>query len=267
MKILDKISKSKYHLLFSVLPMVIVVAIFKTTIHLLNWELIPKELSSFFPSILTGIIFLLGFLLAGVVTDYKESEKIPNEMASSLYAIWQEADYLRKVSNLKSAQSMINKVMLFVPVLKKDFFIKGNDKLQRLLDSFSDDIIELGKEGAAPNYVMRLKTETAALKKHVSRISVIKNTDFVPSVFVSIRAISLLFLVVYSLLKVDPWWGGLILVSIFTFVIFSIIFLIKDMEDPFEYDGSDDVKSDEVSLEILDNFLKEVSEKEAAGNK
>ena len=87
MRFVQTIKKSKYHLLLSVLPVVILVGVFKMGAHLLNWELIPKEMTAFFPSILTGIIFILGFLLAGVVTDYKESEKIPNEIAASLFAL------------------------------------------------------------------------------------------------------------------------------------------------------------------------------------
>lgn len=261
MKIIQTIKKSKYHLLFSVLPVVIIVAVFKIAVHQLGWELIPKEMTSFFPSILTGIIFILGFLLAGVVTDYKESEKIPNEIAASLYAIWQEADYLRTVSNSLSSEILMEKIKRFVPTLKNDFFVLRNDELKKLLDSLSEDIIEIGKEGAAPNYVMRMKTEIASLKKTINRISVIKNTDFIPSVFICIKTIAYIFLSVYCLLNVDPWWGGLILVSIFTFVIFSILFLIQDMEDPFDYDGSNEVKSDEISLTVLDNLQEEINQK------
>jgi hypothetical protein len=260
MTLIAKIQKSKYHLLFSVLPIVIVVEGFKIAAHFLGWEVIPKELTSFFPSILTGIIFLLGFLLAGVVTDYKESEKIPNEIGASLFAIWQEADYIRNVSNSKTAGNLMNKIKSFIPTFKNDFFVLQNDKLLKLLDSMSSDIIEMGKEGAAPNYIIRMKTELAALKKTINRITVIKNTDFIPSVFICIQIISIVFLAVYCLLKVEPWWGGLVLVSIFTFVIFAILMLIKDMEDPFEYDGSDETKSDEVSLEVLDNLQKEFNE-------
>ncbi len=258
MEAFAKIKKSKYHLLFSVLPVVIVAALFKTGIHFMDWELIPNNMSSFFPSILTGIIFLLGFLLAGVVADFKESEKIPNEIAGSLFALYQETDYLWKTSGLKSAESMMIKIKNFIPTLKNDFFLQENDKLNQLIESFSTDIINLGKEGAAPNYVMRLKTEVAALKKMVNRIYVIKNTDFIPSVFISIRTIAVLFLMAYCMLKVEPWWGGMIIISIFSFVIFSILFLIKDMEDPFEYDESWEVKSDEISLGVLDNLQKEM---------
>ena len=262
MRILQKIKKSKYFLFLSVMPIVILVGGFKVSAHLLNLEIIPKDLSSFFPSILTGIIFILGFLLAGVVTDYKESEKVPNEIAASLYAIWQEADYLRIVSNSKSAESLMNKIKTFIPTLKRDYFMLKNDQLLKLMDSLSTDIIEIGKEGAAPNYVLRMKAEVAALKKTINRITVIKNTDFVPAVFICIKVIAMVFLTVYCLLNVDPWWGGLILVSIFSFVIFSILFLIKDMEDPFEYDGSDDLKSGEISLLVLDNLQKEFEDKE-----
>lgn len=261
MTLIQKIQKSKYHLIFSVLPIVIFAGTVKVLFHYLGWEVIPKELTAFFPSILTGIIFILGFLLAGVVTDYKESEKIPNEIVGSLYAIWQEAEFIKSVQNCPSVPGLMSRLRLFVPTLKKDFFLKQNNELQKLLDALSDDVILLGKEGATPNYIARMKVEITNLKKIVNRITVIKTTDFIPSVFVCIEAITIIFLAVYCLLAVDPWWGGLILVCIFTFVIFAILLLISDMEDPFEYDGSDHTKSDEVSLEILDNFQKELEEK------
>lgn len=251
--------KNKYHLLVSVLPVMFIAAGFKIAIHYLGWEIIPAGMSSFFPSILTGIIFLLGFLLAGVVTDYKESEKIPNEIASSLYALWQEAEYAHQVSNSKAAQNLMSKIKRFIPTLKNDYFLMGNDNLEKLLESFSEDIIEMGKEGVAPNYILRMKSEVVVLKKMINRITVIKNTDFIPSVFISIEVIAIVFLIVYCLLNVEPWWVVLILVSIFSFIIFSILHLIQDMEDPFEYDETHEVKSDEVSLEVL-NHLQEVFE-------
>lgn len=257
---MKRILKSKYHLLFSVLPIVIIIGGFKLGIHLLGLEFIPKDMVSFFPSILTGIIFLLGFLLAGVVTDYKESEKIPNEIAASLFAIWQEAVYAKEVSNSKYAENILVKIKNFIPTFSEDYLILRNKKLEKLIDSLSHDIIEMGKEGVAPNYIIRVKTEVTNLKKTINRISIIRNTDFIPSVFVSIKTIAFIFLIVYSLLIVEPWWMGLILVFIFTFIIFSILFLIKDMENPFEYDASKVVKSDEVSIQVLADLQKEFNE-------
>jgi len=256
------ITKSKFHLFFSVLPLVIVAAAIKVGVHYAGWEFIPKDMTAFFPSILTGIIFIMGFILAGVISDYKESEKLPNDMAASLFIIWQETCIAWKSYQNHGAKALQEKVRLFVPMLKKDFFLGRNTKIYDLLDSFNDDFAEMDKN-VVPPFMARLRNEQANIKKMLSRVDVIKDTDFMPSVFVSIRVITILFILLYCFLQTDPntWWGGIIIVSIFTFVIFSIIFLIADMEDPFEYDEdmAKDVKSDEVSLTVLDKFHERIT--------
>lgn len=249
MDILKKIMKSKYHLILTVLPVVILACLVKVIFHFSNLEIIPKEFSSFFPSILTGIIFILGFILAGVVTDYKESEKIPNEIATSLYIIWQESIIVKKNTQSPAADTLMDKIKRFIPILKNDFFIKGKENIFDEIDSFSDDFAALEKS-TPPPFLARMKNEQANLSKWINRIKVIKDTDFAPSVMICIRIIASLFLLSYCFLKVDPWWCGILLVMIFTFVIFSIIILIADMEDPFEYDG-DAPGSDEINLDVL----------------
>lgn len=41
----------------------------------------------------------------------------------------------------------------------------------------------------------------------------------------------------------------------------NILHLIQDMEDPFEYDETHEVKSDEVSLEVLNHLQDEFERK------
>jgi hypothetical protein len=259
MTLLSKIRKSKYHLLFTVIPLVIIAAGMKTMVHFAGWEIIPKELTSFFPSILTGIIFILGFLLAGVVSDYKESEKIPNDLAASLYILWREAKSTFKNFQSPEAAKLMEKIKAFIPMLKFNFFIKGDREIFKLLDEMYEDIVPLEKH-IAPPAVVRLKNEQSNLRKLLSRIEVIKKTDFIPSVFVSLKAICIIFLAVYCLLIAETWWVSVLLITIFTFVIFSIIFLIADMEDPFEYDDSGQNRSDEIRLDIIDQLKKDIEE-------
>jgi len=261
MTLLTKIKKSRFHLLYEVIPIVFVAAGLKTMFHFAGWEFIPIELTDFFPSILTGIIFILGFLLAGVVSDYKESERIPNEIATSVYAIWREAKYLYSSQNSKEAAILIEKIKIFVTSLKMNFFIKEDKSIFGLLNQMYEDIVPLEKHISPPS-IARLKNEHANIRKLLTRVGIIKKTSFIPSVFVSINAISLIFLLVYSLLIVNIWWVGVLLISIFTFVIFSIIFLIADMEDPFEYDESGNTKSDEVSLSVFDQLEEEMQQNE-----
>lgn len=258
-------TKSKFQLVMKVLPMVIIAAGVKIAIHYLGWEIIPKDMTSFFPSILTGIIFILGFILAGVLADYKESEKIPNELSVSLYILWQEAYIAGKKTQNSAAKNLKNKIKQFFPMFKKDFLIARNKKIFALVDSFSDDFAELDKENVAPPLMGRLRAEQANIRKMINRIEVIKDTDFVPSVFVCIKAIIITFLLMYCFLQTDQstWWGGIALISIFTFIIFSIIFLIADMDDPFEYESEEisSAKSDEISLNVLQYFHDSIVDK------
>lgn len=107
MSLINKIRTSKYALLSKIIPITIFAALLKYLCFRTGFEPLPKEMISIFPSVLTGIIFLLGFLLAGVVTDYKESEKIPNDIVSSLYIIWQEADFVWRSTKSKAAKNLM----------------------------------------------------------------------------------------------------------------------------------------------------------------
>ena len=66
---------NKWYLALKILPFVGLIIILKFIAHQFNWEFI--SLNPLFSGVVTANIFLLGFLLAGVLTDYKESEKLP----------------------------------------------------------------------------------------------------------------------------------------------------------------------------------------------
>ena len=257
MSLIKRFNNSKYHILATVLPLTLLVMAIKLVFHLIEFEPMPKELASFFPSVLTGIIFLLGFILAGVVTDFKESEKIPNEIASSLYVIWQEGEIIYKTSRSEAAKKLLGKIKSFVPLLKKEFFTERNRAIFDVINSFSDDFAALDAQGVATSFTGRLRNEQLNLRKLLSRVVVIRDTDFAPSLYSTVRLIVALFLIIYFLLHIEPFWGGMLIVWFFTFVLFSIMYMIRDMEDPFEYEDGE-TRPDEISLAVLDQFQEEV---------
>lgn len=257
MSIIKRFKMSKYHILATVLPLTLLVVAVKFAFNFFGLEPMPKELASFFPSVLTGIIFLLGFILAGVVTDFKESEKIPNEIASSIYVIWQEAGIIHKSSGSESAKKLLLKIRSFIPSLKKEFFAGRNRTIFDVINSFSDDFAALDAQGVPPGFTLRMRNEQLNLRKFISRIIVIRETDFAPSLYATVRLIVILFLMIYFLLRIEPFWGGMLIVWFFTFVLFSIMYMIRDMEDPFEYSDGD-ARPDEISLAVLDQLQEEV---------
>src|SRR3954469_19652377 len=54
-------------------------------------DLHPFDLNPLLSGLVAANVFLLGFLLAGTLGDYKEAEKLPGELASSLETICDEA--------------------------------------------------------------------------------------------------------------------------------------------------------------------------------
>ena len=75
-------------LILYVLPFVAAVIGAKLVVHRLDFEIVP--LNAIFSALIGANVFLLGFLISGVLSDFKESEKLPGEIASALLAIVDE---------------------------------------------------------------------------------------------------------------------------------------------------------------------------------
>jgi uncharacterized membrane protein (DUF485 family) len=87
----------KYPLVLRVALIVGAVIFFKLIAHWLGWEII--SLNPLFSGIVAANVFLMGFLLTGVLSDYKESEKLPGELAASIESITEETLMISKSKN------------------------------------------------------------------------------------------------------------------------------------------------------------------------
>jgi hypothetical protein len=83
--------RERFRLFFSVIAVVIALTLLKAAIHTLNFELLTLNL--LFPSIVAGAIFIIGFLLSSILSDYKESERMPAEIRMALETIHDDLLY------------------------------------------------------------------------------------------------------------------------------------------------------------------------------
>jgi hypothetical protein len=86
----------------------------KLLAHALGWEII--SVNPLFSGIVAANVFLMGFLLSGVLTDYKESERLPGEMAACLETLLQE---VRGIKTLK-AESQIEPCLTAITQLTRN---------------------------------------------------------------------------------------------------------------------------------------------------
>jgi len=224
----------KWSIAFKIMPMVFLVAALKFGSHKLGFEIM--ELNALFTSLVAGTIFLIGFLISGVLSDYKESEKIPSEIAASIKTIFDDTYTIFKTKNSETALQFIEFQKSFI-ISFSDWLYK-KERTQSILKKISlmnDFFVEFDKEGVQANYIIKLKNEQNSLRKMILRIDTIRDTNFVGSAYAILEAMG--FLVAFGLIviKIEPFYASLFLTLLITFLISYMFLLIKDLDNPFDY--------------------------------
>ena len=101
----------------------------KSVVHFLGWEFI--SINPLFSALVASTVFLLGFLLNGVLADFKESEKLPSEIASCLMLIARET----RAVPIHNPEANVEEAMLAIGDLSQAVlkWIKSDSSTQELL--------------------------------------------------------------------------------------------------------------------------------------
>src|SRR5688500_20235210 len=87
-----KSRRNDFRLVWGVLPLVAVALLAKLAVDLLGWDTV--ELNALYSGLVAATVFLIGFLLAGTLADFKESERLPGELAGRTETIADECQIL-----------------------------------------------------------------------------------------------------------------------------------------------------------------------------
>lgn len=181
-----------------------------------------------------GVIFIIAIILAGTLSDYKESEKIPSELAASILILYKD---VRIASNdnakIGTMRERIRRLLTTINSNFKSSVWKQRD-VNLAMDKIDEDIVSLAQKGTAPQFIVRLRNELANIDRISNRIETIKETTFIPAAYnvaqlaVGAAIVTLLFM------KIDRFIDGIIMTGVISLILISLILLIKDMDDPFE---------------------------------
>ena len=224
----------KWKLMLTTLPLVVVVLFLRVAAE--RWFGFQGVVEfSDISVVLTAGVFLTGFLLTGTMADYKESEKLPGEIAATLETI---EEFL--------AQACIGKPSLNVGfhravVLKLSQTIEGYFySKQSMADVFKNlselhvviqDVESQGSASAAS----RVLGELHYLRKALTRVNVIKRTGFLPPAYALLETLLGIILVLLLASKFKSPLAEYILVPFVTLIYVYMLRLIKDVDDPFDY--------------------------------
>jgi predicted membrane chloride channel (bestrophin family) len=222
----------------------------KLCVHWLGWEVI--SLNPLFSGIVAANVFLMGFLLSGVLADYKESERLPGELAASLETIADEASSVYETKQAPVALQLLNHMQRLSQSIK-DWFYK-REQTRHLMASLREmNHYFSGLEGLTQaNFIARLKQEQSNIRRMLIRIHTVRETSFIPSGYLIARFTTLLLIVGLVLVNIDPFYESVFFVGIITFLLRFLSLLIKDLDNPFGYYEGDSVE--DVSLKPLDDL-------------
>ena len=185
--------------------------------------------------IITATALVIGFMLAGIMGDYKEAEKLPGELACALQSI--DDCILANTATLNEADFAALKQLnakLFSAVM---YWLINHEGLENCYTLLREMIVSTDAPIAFKGNVIK---NIDTVRRHLTRIDVIRRTDFIQTgyalleVFVTIALSLLIFANFKNAIAQYVVVGAISLVYVY------MIRLIRDLDNPFDYkqDGS-----------------------------
>ncbi len=240
-------------------------AIFVATLVLLVKNFIFKNLSLYgqdfhdlielsdITIVFTGTFFVFGLLLAATMSDFKESEKIPGEIASNLEAI-KDWIYLAfkspRTGNSDLCKEDLNKVYLRNELIKITEGIiswiyskeKDSNIIFPLIRNSNEIAYYFAERGVDKEAIKGIQENTNAMRKQLTRAYTISRNKFIKPAYTLLKSI---FIIVTSLLLVTKFKStaaDYLVTGIITFLFGYLYLLIVGLDDPFDVtNGKTDV--------------------------
>lgn len=249
--LLSRLFDRKWKLALKVAPLVALILLLKFAAHSLRLEFL--SLSPIFTAIISANIFLIGFLITGVLSDYKESEKLPGDLACSLETISDEALVLHAAGKRAEAADLLGRVSALAAALGEWFHKRERTgALLERLAGLNACFLALEK-ATQPNFITRLKQEQHQLRRMITRIHTIRETSFSEAGYAIAEIITFILSVGLVFVRIDPFYESAFFVAFVSFMLIYMVLLIKDLDNPFGYYEEEDL-SEEVSLKPLEDF-------------
>lgn len=247
--------------MFRVLPFIFVIMAIKLGLHYMDLELL--SINAIFSGLIGANVFLMGFLLSGVLADYRESERIPGEVAATLTTIADEFQITHQRNPTRQTANALNHIRDLANVIhawlyKKERSSVVMEKITRLNQDFFalEPITQV-------NAITRMKQEQSALRKLIIRIHTIRETNFISSGYYIAQSTTILLLLGMAFVRIEPFYESLFFVFVVSYLLLFLLFLIRDLDNPFGYYEVE--SSEDVSLKPLDDALMDLAKRASDG--
>jgi hypothetical protein len=246
---------NKWMIVIKAMAVAAVLAGVKLGLHALNLEFI--RIDALISALISGVIFTMAILLTGVMADFKESEKIPGELAATIKALHKDFELLEFTAKEETGRALSHLNSLIRVIINQFESNKWKQtEIGEIIEKIDKDINLMAAKNMAPPYIIKMRNELNNIERISNRIDTIEETNFLPAAY-ALSQVAVLFVFLILLFSlVDPYLIGMVIIFTVTFLITGILLLIKDMDNPFETGGAGSADVDLSHIYKLDKYLK-----------
>lgn len=247
---MEKIVRRYRIFLIAILVTGIIVAA-KYLLHILQFEGIT--LNSLHSSLISGVIFVLGFLMSATIADYKEAERIPADVASAIENMSGDVQSIAKNYPKFDQKEYLDQLKKVARAFAGDVRNSKSHQARQHLARLNELNADMESAGVPANFIVKLKQQQALIVRHLYRVNYIQRITFIPSATILAWSIVTIAIGLLLFTQVEPFFAGLILTGGITFILTYVLQLLRVIRTPFHDEGK---TQDDVSLFLLDRLLK-----------
>lgn len=223
----------------------------KYLLHYFELELIT--MGSLHGSVISSVVFVIGFLLSATIADYKESERIPAEISSTLESMSEDA--LSIEENYPKFKSLTYQEQLHA--IARGYLVdlrsSSRKSVTRVeLHKLNKLHSQMEKAGVPANFIVKLKQQQALLLRHLFRVNYIQRIVFVPSANILAWSIVILAAALLLMTEMEPFVAGIVITGAIMFILVYVLQLIRVIRTPFHAEGK---TRDDVSLFLIERTV------------
>jgi hypothetical protein len=186
----------------------------------------------------TGVFFTISIVFTGAMTDFKEAQKIPGEMAILLKTLRNDAMLISSnEKEQKQGKDIVFHVenLLFVITsnLRGNFWHKS--QLDEEMNQINKEIIDLWEKGIVTGLLFKIRDNLTQIDRLSHRLDYIAYSKDASAAYVICDIALTAVLIIFIFTKNEWGIGGLALFVLISFVLTAIVRLIHDMDNPFEH--------------------------------
>jgi hypothetical protein len=204
-------------------------------------------------SIVAGGVFVMGLVVAGTLSDYRDAERAPTDLAAGLYVILREAESFEKVWGKPDLRALRERLIAVVTTLRSDINTGNTRDCQAAVEEVGASLLELEESDVPANYVVRLRAEQAGLRKSLLRVYHIQREQFLPSAKAMIYTIVVVILALLLVTNMGGLTESLVTLGFLSFFFLYLLRLLNVIDTPFKV--GQERTEDDVSLFLLTEFM------------